>query len=315
MWGFYKLQIIIRAALCLLLAFGALAGSVPVFRYAFERWAPDSFGLTLCHRGPPGSNEQTVVTALRQASDSGAANFAVSATELPGPRQLPSPVDRGGLSRRQGYPGLCREGPFNPDTGRRFLDSLTRRELVRRLKTGDPAVWMLLEGDQASDDMLHAAFRKLEREIEVPDVDPDDTRTKGNVKPIIAFSVLPLSRGNPEEEVSISMMLNTDPETVKAVGPIAFAFFEPGRMLTSLTRQTLTEENIGAVSYYRCGACSCEIKGEKSGLDMLLAADCKGAVTEARLRDPPFRPLVSLSTLVAEAQNLQRAEQPDASGA
>jgi hypothetical protein len=108
----------------------------------------------------------------------------------------------------------------------------------------------------------------------------------------------------------VSMLLNIDSELRKETGPIAFPFFGRGRMLTGLTGKSLTAENIGEATVYLCGACSCQIKEQNPGVDMLLATDWETAVTDPIVKDPPLPPLVSLSTLAAAAQPPARPALP-----
>ena len=45
-----------------------LACSVPVFRYALERWTTDRYDVTIFHRGPLGSNDEEIVKFLKNSA-------------------------------------------------------------------------------------------------------------------------------------------------------------------------------------------------------------------------------------------------------
>lgn len=47
----------------------AQACKVPVFRYALEHWYPDPYHLVILHRGPLSSQDQAIVTALKNRID------------------------------------------------------------------------------------------------------------------------------------------------------------------------------------------------------------------------------------------------------
>jgi hypothetical protein len=293
---------LLATAVFLVAAHGALACNVPVFRYALERWTPDNFSVVLYHRGPLSTNEQAVANALKEVSDKCTANFTLATVDLPGPTNVPLPYVVADYPGDKAMGVSAWKGPFTPDTGRLLVDSPARRELVRRLAKGDSIVWVLVDGDQSSVSLLDTELRKLEKEITLPEVDPNDPRTEGNTELKIAFSVLPVSRGNPAEELFVSMLTNTDPELRKETGPIAFPLFGRGRMLTGFAGRNLNAVNIGEATRYLCGACSCEIKEQNPGVDMLLAADWDAAVANPVVKDPPLPPLVGLSALAAAAQ-------------
>src|SRR5207253_1419905 len=72
-------------------------------------------------------------------------------------------------------------GPLTPEIARGLLDSPTRREVVRRIVSGDSAVWILLDGgDRARDDaaaqLLQAELAKLQKDLKLPQLtdDPED---------------------------------------------------------------------------------------------------------------------------------------------
>jgi hypothetical protein len=289
-------------SLAVLVAAGALACNVPVFRYALERWPADNFGVTILRRGALPPAEQAVADTMKEASEKYAANFMLRVTDVPGPTNFPLPAVTVNFPYSRGTELTAWHGPFTADTGRLLLDSPVRRELARRIVKGDSVVWLLLDGDAPTKKLLDTELRKLEKETTVPEVDPNDPRTMGNTELKIAFSVLPVSRTDPAEKLFVAMLLNAAPSLTNSTGPVAFPVFGRGRVLAALAGEELSVENINAATEYLCGACSCEIKAQNPGMDLLLAVNWEDAIEERTIQDPPLPPLVSLSSLAASAQ-------------
>jgi hypothetical protein len=266
-----------------------LACNVPVFRYALERWVPDNFVITTP------AEPTNLVAALRSAPlnlsvESGSATNAAI--------YVPNAV--------ADQPPLW-SGAFTADNVRVLVDSPARREIVRQIQQGASAVWVLLESgnpaaDAAAAKLLETELPKLTKELKIPEVDPDDPRTEGNVKLKIAFPMIRVSRTDPAEQLFIRMLLSGNVELDPAKGPIVFPVFGRGRALYGLAGKELTPANIGDVASFLCGACSCEVKEQNPGWDLLLAADWDALIDNPVVKDPELPPLISLSAMAASAQ-------------
>ena len=55
--------------------------------------------------------------------------------------------------------------------------------------------------------------------------------------------------------------------------PMVFPVFGRGRVLEPLIGAGINKENVLEHSGYLCGACSCEIKDQNPGIDLLIAAN------------------------------------------
>ena len=284
----------------------ASACSVPVYRYALERWPAGLFTVSIAHAGDFTKDERAIVDALREAASRGAVNGTfvdVPTNESPATLVVEFPED-------DGLTNLAWKGPFTAETARQLLDSPVRRELVRRLVQGDSMVWMLLDGDPASATLLRTQLRALEQEIKPPEVDPGDPRTADNESLKTSFSILPVSRTDPAERVFVGLLLNTSPRLADTNGPIAFPVFGRGRVLAGFAGETLNAAGIAEACTYVCGACSCEIKSQNPGVDLLIAANWDDSIAECVVKDPALPPLVSLSSLAAAAQPAPLAPVP-----
>jgi hypothetical protein len=308
---FFSFLVVLPGAVCL--AFTALFGgappaaacSVPVFRYALERWPAGNFTVQLFHRDS--LPETNLVAALQQAADQSLANFTFTTVAVSGltNRALPWLTVEFPAGDRMDRPAWC--GAFAAETGRLLLDSPARRELVRRLARGDAVVWVLLDGDAATAKLLDTELRQLEKEISIPEIDPSDPRTMVNRDLKIAFSVLPVTRTDPAEKLFVTMLLNAARFPSNVTGPAVFPVFGRGRVLAGFSGSYLNPDYLAAASRYVCGACSCEVKEQNPGVDLLLAANWDEAIGQDVVKDPPLPPLVSLASSAAPAHLLATA--------
>lgn len=249
----------------------AWACQVPVFRYALERWEPGLYQV----RAP----EEVTVDALANVEVEKAEG--VAQLELYFPSRL-----------RQASETPIWSAPMNAENVRVMLDSPVRQELKKRLLAGESAVWLLLEsGDAAKDDAaaktveegLLAAQEKLKLPdgVITQDEAKDPARRRENADVLqsdlelkIEFSTMRVSRGNAEEQALIAMLMHLEPDLGDYVNePMVFPIFGRGRAIEPLIGKGIHADNIFEASAYLCGACSCEIKEQNPGIDLLMTAD------------------------------------------
>ena len=92
----------------------------------------------------------------------------------------------------------------------------------------------------------------------------------------IAFSIRRLSRKDPEEAVLRAMLLHLEEDLLDeefADKPMLFPVFGKGRVLPPLIAAGISEENALADCGYLCGPCSCQVKNQNPGMDLLVKAD------------------------------------------
>jgi hypothetical protein len=283
---------------CLLAAYRpAWACSVPVFRYALDRWPADDFGLVVVHRGPLTPEQGALIDRLRTSAAGPAAriNLTVRAVDV-----ALSPTERSaagdGWSTESGdlprlvlrFPERTRigthiwSGPLDTASVGALLDSPTRRQIVSRLVDGESAVWVLLESghvekDEAAAELLKAELARLQQTLELPDpnqgiaYEPVAPEVVASLK--ITFSTLRLARTDQAERVLVSMLLGTEPDLHTYREPMVFPIFGRGRVLYALVGEGINRENISQAADYLVGACSCLVKAENPGLDLLILAD------------------------------------------
>ena len=190
-----------------------------------------------------------------------------------------------------------------------LMDSPTRRELVRRLFRGDSAVFLLLksgqsEADAAAEELLRTTLAEQEMKLTLPPKDgPSLLLTSLPLK--IAFSVLNVARNDANERFFVQMLQNLGEQAGLRAGPIVFPIFGRGRALTALDGRSLRAEAIQEICEFLCGECSCGIKGQVPGVDLLMAVDWDAKLASAAIGtdSADAGALGSLAVVAASATN------------
>lgn len=303
----------------------ALACSIPVFRYALERWQPDAYHLLVYHRSALSETEKAAADRLAVAADqagrSGPVNVVVRTVDLdadPAPSdanlykladspQLPAAV--------LAYPAGTRTAKI-AWTGRlddaalaSLFDSPVRQQIADRLTAGDSAVWVLLEsGDLLKDDAAHKTLTEQlaqqEQKLKLPIEDiVADEQFQPDVKVALKlkFSVIRLSRDDPAEAMLVHMLMSSEEDLSEfSAEPMAFPVFGRGRALYALLGAGINEQVIAKACQFLVGPCSCEVKDENPGVDLLMAYDWNEKVVGSVVSDKPLPELTGLSALALD---------------
>jgi len=110
-----------------------------------------------------------------------------------------------------------------------------------------------------------------------------------NIK--IAFSTIRVSRDTPAERMLVAMLLGSEKDLRDAEydgETMVFPLFGRGRVLWALVGRGINEENIFESCAYICGACSCEVKWQNPGTDLLFSKDWDKALYETMVEDQPL---------------------------
>ena len=284
------------------------ACSTPVFRYALERWHPSAYQATVFHKGPLASNDLAAVELLRQSESLGRANLTVEVVDLQSePNQEPLRLWQS-LSGAQPpwlivrYPDskpptpMAWSGALTLENARGVLESPARTETVRRIAQGATTVWLLLESTNAARN--EAAFQRLaglvktnERTLEIA-ADPDEPTNVTKIP--ITYSLLRVSNSAPAESAFRAMLVNFDEEKAQRADAIVVPVYGRGRGLVALPAEKVTADIVGEICAFVTGACSCEVKEQNPGIDLLMTADWEAAAEGKRLSEPPPAGLVGI---------------------
>jgi len=173
-------------------------------------------------------------------------------------------------------------GRLTPANAKELLVSPARTEIAKRIVSGQSAVWVFL-GDEKGATALEAELKKVEKKVELPQMDPVDPQWGVGATPIeqlqkdlrIEFSVLRVDPSDPAEKTLVNLLIGMEPDLKLKQGDeaITFPVFGQGRALHAFVGKGITPENILEAAAFLTGPCSCTIKDQNPGVDLLMTAD------------------------------------------
>jgi hypothetical protein len=253
----------------------ASACTVPVFRYALDHWEPDPYRLVV---PTAWAAERDLARLLVPLRGNGIANVLVV-------ESADSALDRARLLPPRDEAALW-EGALDESSLAALLDSSARREIRRRILAGDSAIWVVATpgGDRDELARVAARLRFLEQVAVLPEQDPLDPESRlGPGPPLrLGFSALSLALDDPAERLFAAMLAGPKRADLLDSGePFAAVVFGRGRVLGAWPLAELDEATIEEASLFLVGRCSCRVKNENPGWDLLLRADWENALAEA----------------------------------
>jgi hypothetical protein len=265
------------------------ACDTPVFRYALERWHPGDFDLVLFHQGPLKAADGPLIQQLAGASKAGGgeANFKLEQVDV-----AASPADAmGAVWTRQHavrmpwlvlrYPGSKAEepdawcGPLNSQTVRFFQSNPTAAKVAEEIGRGDRIPMLVfLSGHEAKDETFRRSLtlelKKLEQKVLVAE-SPQNTSKSNAVT--VTFPMSIISRQNAEGRFLAQIVFNSDAELAQSREPILVPVFGRGRALCALPASRVNAAALEKIRDFLLGMCSCEVKDQNPGLDLMIHAD------------------------------------------
>jgi hypothetical protein len=254
------------------------------------------------HHGPLAPEAAALVERLRTASAmpdrSGSlrrANIAIRTVNVDDPAAVAetSPVVRGLIGQVAGTqivaqfshalgrdPPVWFTAPLSADVVERVLDSPIRRAVTRHLLSNASGAFVLLRSgdqtaDRAAEDLLRGQLTALAAQMELPAFDPNDEKSWRYIAlppAKIDFKVFPVAADDPSEQGLVRQLTQFDPDFAKLPGPKAFAVFGQGRFIP-LAGSELSARGITDLVGFLVGSCSCEIKDQNPGIDLLTCTD------------------------------------------
>ncbi len=260
------------AVTSLFAATNSFACSVPVFRYALDHWRADNYRLEL----PAGYAKDDALAAFtRNLGTDSPLNLEVStlpAGDATARLRIPQ-------KENNDSPAVW-TGSLDAASLAKLTNSPSRREIVRRILAGESVVWVLVEsGNRAVDDAIAQRVEKrltfLESVAQIPQIDPNDPTSKLGPGPALRakFSLLRVRRDDVAEAAFLAMLAGPNAGASLTSGPWLAAVFGRGRVLGAWPAESFGNEQIEEACLFLLGACSCQVKRQNPGWDLLLCVD------------------------------------------
>ncbi|MEZ5941983.1 MAG: hypothetical protein R3C18_11365 [Planctomycetaceae bacterium] len=286
----------------------AMACNIPVFRYALERWRSDNLKMVVVYRGSLSEQDRGLVEAIEQKSlySGGNANVVVVPIDVAGderPKEFenlvaaasPSLKDPQAIlvgSSASGTQIVLWQGSLEQSLDAWIYESTARTELVKRLQSGQAAVWVLISGKtpeetESTEKMLKAELSRLSEEVPFPDgIGEPGSELYSEVPLTMEFSLITVSRDDATERFLTQLASRLAPEEYAAGHPIAIPVFGRGRALEVIPAERLTPLLVNDLCYYLSGACSCQVKEQNPGFDLLTSTNWETALFEEGVLPP-----------------------------
>jgi hypothetical protein len=307
-----SLPLALAAWLLFFLLMPAQGCPIPVYQYALEHWPAEDYLLEFYM---PAAAQAEEVQALEYAQQLCAkpgkiANVALRRLEEPPAGSAP---EKACLQLR--YPARYRQRPplwqgaLSKANLERIMDSPFRRRLGRALAERTSVVWILLQGGKAQRDAKTKALVQKNLDALIKEVDiPEQADWGGQMMEIDAnvnFSLLNLSRDDPEEEIFLSMLLGSEADLRSDFldQPLLFPVFGRGILLYALVADGINRWTLSKAISFLTGSCSCQVKAANPGLDLLLSIDWE------RLVVPMTSPTAGGTVGVGEFLRAKEAEE------
>lgn len=265
------------------------ACSIPVFRYALERWSPDLFEVSVFYRGTLNAADTKRLNQLedRAIHNGGNVNLEVVRCDLDervpadllalwnSLKDAPLPTVIVRTPRKATGQSIVWQGRLSDP----FLDDLAtspaRRDVTQRLLQGDAVVWLLVRGtDQAqaarAKQMLESALENLAEQIELPaGVGRPGSELRAKIPLHLKFSIVEVSANSRTEQTLVKLLRGGSAKPTLASDSYLAPVFGRGRVLEVLSARETDTESISDLTRYLCGACSCQVKQQNPGFDLL----------------------------------------------
>jgi hypothetical protein len=194
-----------------------------------------------------------------------------------------------------GRQGPAYSGELNEGNAAEVLDSPIRRQVFQRLEKGDSAVWIFVpcgrkDADAEAKRVLEAQLVEDAKWLELPTAEELEVKpeilTQCKIPLRISFSIVELDRKSAEEEFLLQSLLHSEEDLVDFDQPLAFPVFGQGRVLYCLVGKGIAPDTIRAASSFMAGPCSCQVKNQNPGFDLLLGADWQQALGDVLISEP-----------------------------
>ena len=293
------------------LSLGALACQVPVFRYALERWPADNYQIAVVHEGAITAKQELRVQTLIGSDfrPPASANFTVKLIEAAKTKDqvLQAAWKKRGKSSRPIvvtlFPETAREipdrlvsaVPLSDAVVDHLVESPVRETIAKRLVSGESAVWIFVpcgdeEKDKVARETLDRVVKLNEATLELPEQeeieDEKELLEQVDIELRLDFSIITLNRDDPREQFLLQMLLASEPDLEELDEPMAFPVLGRGRVLYALVGKGIAEETITAAARFIIGPCSCQVKNQNPGFDLLMDTDWDERIGKRKLSDP-----------------------------
>ncbi|MCC9600521.1 hypothetical protein LOC67_08105 [Stieleria sp. JC731] len=298
-------------AIALVMPTIAHACNIPVFRYALERWQPDRIELIVFSaEGLPDSAQQRLrrITDMADGPDV-AINVKVTVVDTAKPiddaygnlwkqveskaKSLPYLVVRTKVGNGRFINHF--DQPLDELNVEQLLGSPVRQELQKRLLAGHSVIWLMIKSSDeaknaAARSMLESTFTQLESDVQLPEgIGLPGSELYADVPLVVRFSIVEIDPNDDRERFLVELFGGIRPEAFKGRQPLLVPVFGRGRALEVLSAENTTSTMVKELTQFLAGACSCQVKEQNPGFDLLIHCQWDSELFGSVENRPPDR--------------------------
>ena len=293
-------RLAVFAAVWLALAASTQACDTPVYRYAMYRWNPAPYEVYYFHDQPVTDTDRSLHDLIETMSvnPEAAANISLIPIDVArdpdlktvppdvrrfwksgDPKPLPSYLIWAPPSRdRRQDEGIIISGALDTAMLQALTHSPARTAIAQQLETGKAGVLVLLEGkDPAETKRAREVVQQLASGIAsgklplataLPGETPEEGKAK-SAKPQVGLHVI--QRDDAAEQWLIRTLFAVEDGLPEIDKPMVFPIFGRGRVLPPYIGAGITQELLVECRDFITGPCSCTVKEQNRGMDLLIA--------------------------------------------
>ena len=310
----FAIEALVRSAIATMILLTStsivVACNIPVFRFALERWRSDACELVVFYEQPLSPDDEALIRELEQSSslNGGLANLNVLrvdknqtidqelrdlwiTTKQKTNLALPAAVVRS--LKGKGHTINHWHGSLQELKTASILSSPARTELLRRLQEGDSIVWLIIQSSDEKRnvsvrDILNTQCKQLPKSVQLPEgIGLPGSELFSEIPLLLKFSVLEIAPNDPAEQYLIRQISGLKFDAFRNADPVIVPVFGRGRALEVMPADQLNADLIHELTEFLCGACSCQVKEQNPGFDLLLTTDWNLALFGEDAEGPP----------------------------
>lgn len=275
------------------------ACDTPVYRYAMYRWLPAPYEVYYFHEQGLDDEAERVKVAVRSIGEDrdAPANIVFVPVDLSKDAELvgvPPDVKRVWRMQSQAtVPSYLISSPrgdhlFTGQLSRqdvaKLCDSPKRQEVARMLEAGKAGVFILVTGvDSDATAAAEQAIRGLSEDIaagkvalySAPALRPGAESEAD--RPATEIGLVTVNRDDEVEKWLLECLRRADRDLLDVAEPMAFMVYGRGRALPPCVGRGIHRDNLIQDVEFITGACSCTVKEQNPGLDLLVRFDWDAA--------------------------------------
>ncbi len=166
-------------------------------------------------------------------------------------------------------------GKLHLDTVRSMTESPARKRLAELLAQGKLVAVCLIPEQEADDRLLDEAIQNRAQPGAADGESPQVEVARLNVSP-----------GDPRETWFVKNLMLAEPDLDEYAGqPMLFMAYGRGRLMLPYIGKGITADNLASCVSFLTGACSCEVKADNPGVDLLMRCNWEAAAEAMAAND------------------------------